>query len=131
MYFSNSHKIFYALFTAILLLSSSVSSVYMSQNFSIDNLVSSSFNIKNIQQIKQNVTQQSDHCCLQCDNGCHDCSNCPCCHVLPRSSSNVFHLLYFPPLVIAMISDLLPIEYLQEPLVVAVIKSIYRPPIIE
>ncbi len=131
MYFLNLHKILYALFIAILLLGSSVNAAYMSQNTSTAQSVVSSFNIKDVLQNQHSAIQQSEHCCLQCDNGCSDCSHCPCCRVLPRTSSNLFNLLSFPPLVIARISDLLLIEYLQESVVVAVIKSIYRPPIIK
>lgn len=129
MYLSQLHKILYALFIAILLLGSSVDAAYMSQNVQVSNAVNLDIDIKNELQNQQTATQQSHHCSLQCDNGCSDCSQCSCCRVLPRTGSNPFHLLSFPPLIIARVSKLLPIEYLQESLVLAVIKSIYRPPI--
>ncbi|PQJ67824.1 hypothetical protein BTO08_10745 [Photobacterium angustum] len=129
MYLSQLHKILYALFIAILLLSSSVNAAYMSQNVQVSNAANLATNIKSELQYQQTATQQSHHCSLQCDHGCNDCSQCSCCRVLPRTGGNAFHLLSFPPLVIARVSKLLPIEYLQESLVLAVIKSIYRPPI--
>lgn len=129
MYLSQLHKILYALFITILLLSSSVNAAYMGQNVQVSNAVNLDTNINNELQYQQTATQKSHHCSLQCDNGCSDCSQCSCCRVFPRTGSNAFHLLSFSPLVIARVSKLLPIEYLQESLVLAVIKSIYRPPI--
>ncbi|SKC33238.1 hypothetical protein CZ809_02809 [Photobacterium piscicola] len=124
MYFLKLHKLVFILFTTLLFLSSSVNAAFINQTPHIITELSSSASIQN--KDTSSTSAANNNCCLNCK----DCSHCQCCQIVTHTNiSSVLHIIPALPLKIASVSQLAPIEAIQDEMIITIAPSIYRPPI--
>ncbi len=128
MYFLKLHKLILILFTTVLFLSSSVNAAFINQAPHITTELSSSVSISSKDILLDSTAANSD-CCLNCKD-CSRCSHCQCCQIVTHTNiSSVLHIIPALPLKIASVSQLAPIEAIQDEMIITIAPSIYRPPI--